>query len=210
MTAFEWVTAVAGIVTAAATSLLAWFAFWAFRASVRQLKLLSDDSARQTRPYVNIDLSPGLHGAGFWDLTIENVGRSMARDVRIDPGPLKARDVEDHISEPLAAFFARSITLPPGSRRRVMWRMEAEPDHGIAAAGANSEVAVKVTYADDEENRYTDTFDVRTEGYGPIAPAPTRGVTKSGGGWTKTEQTLLNIEQAIRALNTHVGMLRRW
>ncbi len=207
MNTYEWLTACAAILTAAATSLLAGFAFTAFRASVAQLKLLSADSARQTRPYVNIDLSPGLHGNGFWDITIENLGRSIARDVRIDAGPLKPRDAEDHISGRLAEFFARPVTLPPGARRRVMWRMEA--DERRTVAGADSNVTVNVTYSDDQENRYADNFNVAVEGYGPVAPSPTTGPQVSGGSRTKGEESLANIERALRTLNTHVGMLRR-
>lgn len=206
MDLYEWLTASAGIVTAFATSLLAIFAFTAFRASVAQLKLLSADSKRQTRPYVNVDLSPGLHGAGFWDITIENVGRSIARNVRLDPGPLKARDSDDHISENLAAFLARPLTLPPGARRRVMWRMEADEHRTVA--GADSDVAVEVTYSDDQGETFSDTFNVTVEGYGIVAPSPTTGRSVSGGGRTRTEESLANIERVLRTLNMHVGMLR--
>ncbi|MGN6575374.1 MAG: hypothetical protein ACTHKG_06780 [Nocardioides sp.] len=206
MNTYEWLTACAGILTAIATTLLALFAFTAFRASVAQLKLLSADSARQTRPYVNLDLAPGLHGNGFWDITIENVGRSIARNVRIDAGPLKARDADDHISDRLAEFFARPLTLPPGARRRVMWRME--PDGRRTTAGASTDVEVLVTYSDDERTEYSDTFNVATEGYGPVAPSPSTGPTVSGCSRTKGEESLANIERALQTLNTHVGMLR--
>lgn len=206
MSTYEWLTASAAIVTAVATGLLALFAFTAFRASVEQLKLLSADSARQTRPYVNIDLAPGLHGNGFWDITIENLGRSIARDVRIDPGPLGPRDARDHISGRLADFFARPLTLPPGARRRVMWRMEEDETRTVA--GAPAEVDVQVSYADDQQKRYTETFNVASEGYGHVAPSPTTGSKVSGGGRSKGDESLANIERALRTLNTHVGMLR--
>jgi hypothetical protein len=207
MDTYEWLTASAGIATAVATALLALFAFTAFRASVAQLKLLSADSARQTRPYVNVDLAPGLHGNGFWDITVENVGRSIARDVRIDAGPLEARDADDHISDRLAEFFARPITLPPGARRRVMWRMEAGGHH--TEAGAGTDVKVLVSYRDDDQTEYSDIFNVATEGYGPVAPSPSTGPKVSGGSRTKSEESLANIERALQTLNTHVGMLRQ-
>jgi hypothetical protein len=206
MEPYEWLTTFAAIATAIATSFLALFAFTAFRASVKQLKLLSADSKRQTRPYVNIDLSPGLHGAGFWDVTIENVGRSIAREVRVDAGPLSARDADDHISDALAAFFARPLSLPPGARRRVMWRMEA--DERRTVAGADSDVTVKVTYSDDRGETYADTFNVAVERYGVVAPSPTVGPSLTSSNRTKGEESLANIERALRTLNTHVGMLR--
>lgn len=207
MTTFEWLTVCAGIATAIGTLGLAVFAFTAFRASVTQLRLLATDSARQTRPYVNIDLAPGLHGNGFWDITIENVGRSIARNVRIDAGQLAARDADDHISERLSQFLSRSHTLPPGARRRVMWRMEEDP--GRTVAGADSNVNVTATYNDDEGTEYFDQFDVVTEGYGPVAPSPTTGSKVSGSSLTKSEESLANIDRALRTLNTHVGMLRQ-
>lgn len=206
MNTYERLTALAAIGTALATAALAWFAFTAFRASVKQLKLLSADSARQSRPYVNVDLVPGLHGVGFWDVTIENVGRSIARDVYVDAGPLKGRDAEDHISDPLADFFARPMTLPPGARRRVMWRMEA--DDGRSVAGADSDVSVTVRYSDDQGVTFSDQFDVAVEGYAAVSPAPTSGAKVSGGGRTEQEESLANIERALRTLNTHVGMMR--
>lgn len=206
MNTYELLTACAAIATAVASSLLALFAFTAFRASVKQLKLLSADSARQTRPYVNVDIAPGLHGIGFWDITIENVGRSIARDVRIDAGPLKQRDADDHISQRLADFLARPLTLPPAARRRVMWRMEAHDAKGVA--GADDNVTVDVTYADDLGERYSDTFNVAVEAYGPVAPSPATGSRVSDSSRTKGEESLANIERVLRALNTHVGMLR--
>lgn len=206
MTTFEWFMACAGIATAIGTLGLAGFAFTAFRTSVAQLRLLASDSTRQTRPYVNIDLAPGLHGNGFWDITIENVGRSIARNLRIDAGSLAARDADDHISEHLSAFLSRSQTLPPGARRRVMWRMEA--DTGRTVAGADADVKVTATYNDDQGTAYSDQFDVATEGYGHVAPSPTDGCKVSGSGLTKNEASLANIDRALRALNTHVGMLR--
>lgn len=206
MSVYEWLTAFAATVTAVATLLLAWFAFIAFRASVAQLKLMSADSARQTRPYVNIDLSPGLHGIGFWDITIENLGHSIAREVRIDAGQMCARDADDHISEPLAEFFARGLTLPPGARRRVMWRMEA--GEGRTVAGADGDVTLTVTYADDQGTRYVDTFDVAVDGYGSVCPSPTTGPKVSSGGRSKGEESLANIDRALRTLNTHIGLLR--
>lgn len=206
MTAYEWITASAGVITAGATALLAVFAFTAFRASVAQLKLLTADSQRQTRPYVNIDLAPGLHGVGFWDITIENLGRSIARDVRVDAGRLEARDEHDHISEKLSEFLARPLTLPPGARRRVMWRME--PAEGRTPAGADGDVTVTVTYRDDFDQPYKDVFNVAVDGYSAVSPAPDEGARVTDGDRSKGERSLANIERALHTLNNHVGMLR--
>lgn len=208
-TTTDWITAWGTVATGAFTLLLAIFAAMAFRASLRQLRLLAADSARQARPYVNVDISPGLHGIGFWDITIENVGRSMARDVRVNPGPLMPKDAEDHISTPLAAFLSSPLMLPPGARRRLMWRMEADPKTGMTAAGADETVDVRVTYTDGADSSFDENFRVTTENYGPIAPAPTTGSEVPGGGRDKGQESLANIERVLRALNIHVGSLRR-
>ena len=143
---------------------------------------------------------------GFWDVTIENVGRSIARDVRIDAGSLEARDADDHISERLATFLSRPMTLPPGSRRRVMWRMEA--GQNTTVAGAPGDVDVVVRYADDTGARFSDTFNIAAEAYGPISPAPAEGSYVTPGSRSKSEESLANIERSLKALNIHVGMLR--
>ena len=209
-TTAEWVTAWGTVATAAFTLLLAFFAWMAFRASLGQLRLLVQDSARQTRPYVNVDLSPGLHGIGFWDIIIQNVGRSMAHDVRVDAGPLTPKDADDHISSRLASFLQSPMTLPPGAIRRLMWRMEPDDSTGRTAAGADPTVDLRVAYSDGAGTPYHDVFHIAAEDYAVILPAPSTGSkVRSGSSRSKGEESLANIERALEALNTHVGNLRR-
>lgn len=198
--------ALGGLITAVATCFLAYFAFTTFSTALRQLELMSQDSDRQTRPYVTVDLAPGLHGSGHWDLTIENTGHSPARHVTIDAGALEPRDDEDHISEKLSTYLRDPFTLHPGTRRRLMWRTEAR--EGRNEAGGSAHTDITVGYKDDREVEFLDTFTISPGVYGPISPAPTKGPKLEGSSRTKAEASLANIERALRTLNHHVGMLR--
>jgi|JI10StandDraft_1071094.scaffolds.fasta_scaffold216811_2 hypothetical protein len=206
MSLFETLTVIAAAITAIATSLLALFAYTAFKAAVAQLELLRADSARQTRPYVQVDLAPGLHGIGYWDITVENTGKSTAREVRINAGLLTPKDGDDHISADLADFLAVPFTLQPGARRRVMWRMEADENHPVA--GADDHVDVQVTYADDTGGTFSDQYPISVRHYARIAPAPSVGAYLSGRTSKPVEEHLHNINNAIRELSVHLGLMR--
>lgn len=213
MTTYEIVMLVAASVTALATVSLAGFAFTAFRASVAQLKLLTADSARQTedsarqiRPYVNVDVVPGLHGPGTWDLTIENLGQSTAKNIKFDAGTITPQHDKDGYAYPLASFLAHPLDLPPRSRRRVMWRRDPQKDR--PGDGAPDRVKLAVAYDDDRTGNYSADFDLSSDVYGAASPAPTEGSEVAGTTSIPPEKSLKNIDHALRALNTHVGMLR--
>lgn len=206
-TAYEYLVVIGTLGTAIATFLLALFAARAFRASVAQLKLLSADSARQTRPYVYVDVLPGLHGHGFWDLKIKNVGRSSARDIVVDAGALKPKDKADHISEPLRTFLSKPFMLPPSTHRRVMWRMEADEKFDRTVAGVDQKCTIKVVYSDDQGQIFDESFDVDLSAYGIVTPLPTQG-NETVNTSKSAEHTLQDINKAVRALNVHVGYLR--
>lgn len=66
--------------------------------------------ARQRRPYVFVQLKPGLAGLGMWDLVVTNSGESNARELVMaaDEWP----ETEDEITRPLRRFFTAGQTLP--------------------------------------------------------------------------------------------------
>lgn len=206
--ALLWATAVGGTVTAIATVGLVIVAAKTLGGAQKQLRLLREQVIREGRPYVIAEVVPGIHGAGFTDLVIANSGRTIAHDVAVDVGPLARRDAEDHISDALRKYLDTPRTLAPGARHRLMWRME--PHNGMSEAGANrADVTGKIAYRDDEGRKYTESYDLSVDTMLDAMPVPTEGAKVSGSSRTKTEMELGNISRAIRALNLHVGELRR-
>ncbi|MGG5258639.1 hypothetical protein [Phycicoccus avicenniae] len=175
-------------------------------AAIRQLVLIRRDSHDRTRPYVQLDVVPGLQGPGSWDLVIENRGASTALQVVVDPGVIHPLDRDDHISPVVGDYLETPKSLVPGARRRVMWGY----DSGGVKAGVLEPRHVTVTYVDERlaarrwrTKPYRETLLVG-EALGPAAfPAPFEGPKPT------SQDMLAHIDRAIRTLNTHVGELRR-
>lgn len=170
------------------------------------------DSKNRTRPYIFVEPVPGLHGDGAWDLRIANLGASMASDVRLSVSPVwTPTDEDDRHTPALKEVLNDSLTLPPGSHLRLMWRLDRPSDNGkriVAGAPENSEITVAYKGDIDRRSRregYTDTFKVRTD-LGKAVPVPSTGAKLNG---DEKGKELQNIDRALRALNAHVGELRR-
>lgn len=205
----DWVTvANAEVVTAWASIGAAAIAGVAALVGLGQLRMIRRDSRERTRPYVQVDVVPGLQGPGFWDLIVENKGASGAYDVTVEVGALPPADAADHIVEPLEAFLSSPRVLVPGARRRVMWAMQVNGER----AGVLEAKLVKVRYYDlgnarkqfrkraiTEEFLLEDCTALAAGAY----PAPIVGSTSS------RSDDLKDLNLAVRTLNTHVGELRR-
>lgn len=206
--ALLWATAIGGCLTALATIGLVIVAGKTLGGAKTQLNLLREQAVREGRPYVVAEVVPGLQGGGFSDLVVANTGRTIAHDVTIDVGPLTKRTDDDHISDALHTFLSTPRSLAPGSRRRVMWRME--PSEHLAEAGADrSGISGKIEYSDADGNEYVEDYDLSVDTLHDATPLPTQGPTVNSPSLTKTDTELANISRAIRTLNTHVGELRR-
>lgn len=199
----------ADVVVAWATIAGVTVALLAALAAVRQLSMIRRDSHDRTRPYVQLDVVPGLQGPGSWDLIIENRGASTALEVVADAGNFEPQDAKDHIAPVIGRYLMMPKTLVPGARRRAMWGYE-RTDVGVRA-GVLEPREITVTYLDERKARrwwrrrrpYEETFTVG-DAFGPaVFPAPFEGPTPS------EKDVLKHIDRAIRTLNTHVGELRR-
>ena len=178
-------------------------------AAVRQLAMIRRDSHERTRPYVQLDVIPGLQGPGSWDLIVENRGASTAHEVVVDGGVFKPLDAEDHIAPVIGQYLKTPKTLVPGARRRVMWGYER--DDLKLRAGVLEPREVQVSYLDERRARrwwrrrrpFTDTFTVGDAFGSAVFPAPSEGLVPGN------SDMLAHIDRALRTLNTHVGELRR-
>lgn len=144
----DWITLEnADIVMAWATVAGVVVAFFAALFALSQLRMIRKDSRERTRPYVQLDVVPGLHGPGSWDLIIENRGASTALEVVIDAGDFAPLDAEDHIAPILGNYLLTPKTLIPGARRRVMWGFE--PRDRDEKAGVLEPREATVSYFDE-------------------------------------------------------------
>jgi len=199
----------ADIVVAWATIAGVLVALLAAMFALSQLGMIRKDSRERTRPYVQLDVVPGLHGAGSWDLIIENRGASTALQVIIDAGEFTPQDGEDHISPIIGDYLLTPKTLVPGARRRVMWGL-SHPERNIKA-GVLAPREVKVSYLDERKVRrrwpkahpYNDTFEVGDAFGAAVFPAPTEGALPNN------KDMLAHIDRALRAMNGHIAELRR-
>lgn len=210
----SWAEIVSAI-SAAATALLtlavviAAFCAWkTARATLKAAKESSDqaklDSIAQTRPYIFVEILPGLTGQAAYDVRIANVGRTSARVVTVAfdswPDPL------DDVATALRDLFETSRTLPPGSRIRSIWRIEGNFTDGSTEAGMPVGVgSATVTYGSDDPSHptYTDVYELRTDKSG-LWPVSEDGPTPDGVSGSSRKFYLLG-----QALVRRVGELGR-
>ncbi|MGU3432608.1 hypothetical protein ACNHUS_06275 [Actinomycetes bacterium M1A6_2h] len=199
-----WVTAVGAAMTAAATIGLVVVAHRTLGGARGQLALLREQAEQERRPYVIAELVPGLHGPGSTDLVIANLGRSLARWVLVDIGPLAKRNDDDHISDALGRYLTTPKLLVPGARQRVMWHNVGNPESERSDAGVPGIVSARITYSDDGGTRYSETYELNIAHMTSVSPVPTTGPRRVGSG-----NEFADIDHALRALAGHVGELRR-
>lgn len=175
-----------------------------------QVELTRKQHEREVRPYVAASALPGLWGPGSWDLMVRNFGRTAARNVRfaIDPWPARVHedlgDHEDGVLLHLLEFLDGSYTIVPDAHYRVMWRLEAGFMGGPnPVEGAPEDTKITVHYQDDLGNVYEDAFPLTLAG--SATPSPDQGMKATSG----SNQELANINHALRAMNVHLGELRR-
>lgn len=148
-------------------------------AAQRSANIAEHVEARQSRPYVFVQLKPGLAGLGTWDLVVSNSGESNARDLMIEADAWP--DDEDKITRPLRRFFEARQTLPPGQSIRTYWRMTVTEgstwsDGSTDPVGMLKRVQLRLTYTSDDPVRpaYEDTFLIDEDTIG-LTPAPAEG-----------------------------------
>ncbi|MBH0025027.1 hypothetical protein [Salinibacterium sp. SWN248] len=207
---FAAVTAFGTLATAAFTGLLWWVAKRALGGTNTQLRLLREQAERDGRPYVTADVVPGVQGAGTWDLVLTNSGRSVALAVKFSFEDWVANGEDDYITENLIRFLKEPQTLMPGAHKRVMWRADAvkAAKASYPPIGAPENGKFLLTYSDELEKEYRSEISFSLSIVGAATPLPQEGSTSSDSA-PDEKKSLADINHALRALNIHVGQLRR-
>lgn len=127
---------------------------------VLTLRALRQDSRDRSRPVVSAELTPVVLSHGTSELVIQNVGQSVAKDVKVTFAPEITEDM-GQISAFLARRYSRIIpTMGPGRRLTniyATWRGDGSED---LHEPVPPELAVTITYTDAHGYRYTDCYDI--------------------------------------------------
>lgn len=175
-TALLVILAVIGWQTAKATLDASRQASAAAEAANEQARL---DSIEQTRPYVYVEVVPGLAGIETFDIRISNTGRSAARELTLDAEPWP--DQLDDVGQAVRDLFRTPRTLPPGCSIRAFWRLAGQFADGSTQAGMGTATRVSVRYfgSDPSQVAYVDHFEAMVDNAG-LWPVPEAGPNPDG------------------------------
>lgn len=176
----------------------------------------AQNSEDQTRPYVGLDVVPGLAGPPSFDLLVTNFGRATARRIRIElvGGGFVAQSLADEIGPALERLFAGPFDLAPGARRRVFWYMPDQVNsqsRGAVGAPIAGEISADYEWesrAGAASRSYTDQLSYDLTEYPKLTPQPASGSTAEGS-TNNPEVIARNGVHALRAIASHVGEMRR-
>ena len=200
VTVTDWITAVSSGIYTLLTALLVVAAFYAWRtaraalaesqtasiaatkaaeAAIASNQQAQSDSLARSRPYIFLEVVPGLLGPGTFDLKISNRGQSAAFDLTLNTTsyPLKSDEIVDSLRE----LFTTPRTVPPSSTLRVAWTLH----RGCDEAGMPSESLVKARYHGTTAIAahiitYEEEYFLRTAGAG-LWPIPDSGPSLADG-----------------------------
>jgi hypothetical protein len=115
-----WVTAVAALLTLV-------IAAFAVLAAFRQAGEARRLREQQAAPYVVVDVEGSKASTIFLDLYVKNIGRTVARNVRVSFDPPLQSTLDGTFVRATAGFLAHPIpAMPPGREYRMMF--ERGPD----------------------------------------------------------------------------------
>lgn len=213
-----WIEAIATLVGVIVALVAIVFTAVQIRLTARQMRETSAQEAQnsedQTRPYVGIDIVPGIAGMSSMDIIFENHGRTTARGikVRLIGDEFREQSSGDIVGPALARLFATPFDLAPGARRRILWQIPADQN---ATPGGNlgTPVAGEIGFTYDwvpgdgrDVRHYDDSITYDLTEYPKLIPLPTNGATTHG---TSPEAQHKNLLHALRAIASNVAEIRR-
>lgn len=142
-----------------------------------------NDSIAQTRPYVYVELVPGIMTERSLDLRIVNVGRSSARELTLEfvnrSEDASHSDVLDEIVASVRRLFETARTLPPSCSIRTVWCELGEEASESSSCnpkpkGMPLDGSIRLKYRSDDGTEYSDQFDVLFWKSG-LSPVPEKG-----------------------------------
>lgn len=214
MLAATWLTAIAtvvGVVIAGAAFVAAAIAVVQTGRQMRAAaRTESENSDSQTRPYVGVDITPGMASLPSFDIVIRNHGKTTARNIRIDllDGEFGVRPGDEMFGPAQARVFSVPFDLAPGAHRRLLWQVMASkaanrPENIGAPDAGELGIAYEWQPGEGREPRaYSDSIRYDLRDYPALVVVPGTGGTTDG---RNAEDHLKNAVKALRAIASHVG-----
>lgn len=161
------------------------------------------DSIEQTRPYVFVEILPGLAGLGTYDVRVKNVGRTAAYDLTLDYSDWPA-EPDEHTRQIMTLFETRR-TLPPTCSIRSYWRIDLPGVDEQKPIGAGTSGAIVASYRgpNPDDGTYRDSYEVLIDGSG-LWPVPENGPEPGRMDGAERKQYKL-----LQAIARHIGELHR-
>ena len=141
----NWIAVAAGFVAVVA----AWISFAQARHAKTQTQATIEQAAiarqqleqgekahrEQNEPYVIVDIQPDGPGSALLVLLIENIGPTVARNVKVTSDPPLVSGVSEKQTERLQRALTRTIPmLPPGRRLKYVFDTNRRFDSGLPTA----------------------------------------------------------------------------
>lgn len=215
-----WISAVAtsvGVIVAGVAILLT---YKQVRLTAQQMRESAQREAQnsedQTRPYIGLDLVPGLAGSPTFDIVITNFGNTTARDVRLAlvDDEFRQQSEADQIGPALGRLFSAGFDLAPGAKRRIFWRFpdqEGSEPRGDMGAPLTGEIRTTYSWAPGRREpirEYEERLRYDLSEYPKLTPIPSGGSTSPSRPGDNAA-LLKNAVHALRAIAGHIGELRR-
>ncbi|NUP18415.1 MAG: hypothetical protein HOZ81_20485 [Streptomyces sp.] len=184
----DWISIGTAVIAIAAAVISAWQASIARSSTKQQLALTERIHREQNEPYVIVDIQPQDPYSGVLVVIIENIGPTVARNVRISCDPPLVSGWGDDLTEMVQHALSRTIPMmPPG--RRLEFLLDNQERF-------NSDLPMAYT------------FTVNSEG--PAGPVETLEYTVDFGTWAesllKTRPTK-QVEDKLGKIHDHLKKL---
>lgn len=132
----EWWTAIGTVATAVIALLAAGFAAW-------QVAVMRRTREDETRPYVVVDVQPSQADHILVNLVVENIGRTVAQDVKLTFTPTLESTLKQLPPIAEAVLVKEGIPMmPPG--RRIEALLDRQPDRGESNLPQRYDVTVNL------------------------------------------------------------------
>ncbi|APE26763.1 hypothetical protein vnz_37255 (plasmid) [Streptomyces venezuelae] len=156
----------------------------------RQLELAEKIHREQNEPYVIVDIQPGAPGSMLLHLVVENIGSTVARNVRISADPPIETSFGEQATADLQAVLARVYPMiPPGRRLEFIFDGPSRFNGALPMAYTFT-VHYEGPFGPVEELEYLVDIDTLTES--PVGQRPLKRV----------EQDLEKIRKELAGLTT--------
>ncbi|WP_225828249.1 hypothetical protein [Streptomyces naphthomycinicus] len=115
----DWIALIAVVVSVGAAFISAWQARIARTSADSQMEMAKRVHREQNEPYVVVDIEPYQPGSPAMVLVIENIGPTVARNVRISCDPPIVSNWGDDLTATLQQIMSQPISALPPRRRLV-------------------------------------------------------------------------------------------